>query len=212
VATDRQIQANRQNARKSTGPKTPAGRAAVRLNALKHGLTARHSLLDDENRREFNQLRDAWLEHYSPATPAQLALLETTLYALWRLRRCRRLEAGYSEFRFPDLSRDFEERFEGDFSSSARLAHVLYRDASSQTLLNLSRHEARLYRVFQRSLRELDRLRPTPDPPPPGPDLFAKQSQFSGDGSAPGTPAESASQIPSATGEKRFNSEFSTGC
>jgi len=41
MATDRQIAANRKNAQKSTGPKTPEGRAAVRLNGVKHGLTAK---------------------------------------------------------------------------------------------------------------------------------------------------------------------------
>ena len=40
MATEKQFEANRQNAQKSTGPKTPEGRAAVRLNGVKHGLTA----------------------------------------------------------------------------------------------------------------------------------------------------------------------------
>ena len=40
MATEKQIAANRLNAQKSTGPKTPEGRAAVRLNGVKHGLTA----------------------------------------------------------------------------------------------------------------------------------------------------------------------------
>ena len=40
MATTRQIEANRANSRKSTGPRTDEGKAAVRLNALKHGLSA----------------------------------------------------------------------------------------------------------------------------------------------------------------------------
>ena len=40
MLTDRKIEANRQNAQHSTGPSTPEGRAAVRLNGLKHGLCA----------------------------------------------------------------------------------------------------------------------------------------------------------------------------
>jgi hypothetical protein len=39
MATPRQIEANRRNAQKSTGPRTEAGRARSRLNALKHGLS-----------------------------------------------------------------------------------------------------------------------------------------------------------------------------
>ena len=41
VATAAQIEANRRNAQKSTGPKTERGKARAKLNAIKHGLTAR---------------------------------------------------------------------------------------------------------------------------------------------------------------------------
>jgi hypothetical protein len=40
MASEQQVQANRINAQSTTGPKTPEGRAAVRLNGIKHGLTA----------------------------------------------------------------------------------------------------------------------------------------------------------------------------
>jgi hypothetical protein len=45
VTSDKQTQANRRNAQKSTGPKTPEGKAAVRHNALKHGLLAERVLV-----------------------------------------------------------------------------------------------------------------------------------------------------------------------
>ena len=41
MATAEQIEANRLNAQKSTGPKTDEGKASVRRNAIKHGMTAR---------------------------------------------------------------------------------------------------------------------------------------------------------------------------
>ena len=49
MTSDKQADANRRNARKSTGPKTPEGKAAVRLNALKHGLLANDVLLPGED-------------------------------------------------------------------------------------------------------------------------------------------------------------------
>ncbi len=44
MTSDKQAQANRRNALKSTGPKTPEGKAAVRHNATKHGLLSQEVL------------------------------------------------------------------------------------------------------------------------------------------------------------------------
>ena len=49
MATEAQINANRRNAQKSTGPRSPEGKAATSRNALKHGLCAEKHLLVDED-------------------------------------------------------------------------------------------------------------------------------------------------------------------
>ena len=49
MTSEKKIEANRQNERKSTGPKSPEGKAAVRLNALKHGLLSQQVLLPGED-------------------------------------------------------------------------------------------------------------------------------------------------------------------
>jgi hypothetical protein len=56
MATLKQFEANRRNAQKSTGPQTPEGKAAVSMNALRHGLRARTVVLPGKNREEFTQL------------------------------------------------------------------------------------------------------------------------------------------------------------
>ena len=56
MMSDRKAAANRQNALKSTGPKTPEGKAAVRHNALKHGLLAEQELLPDEDEDALREL------------------------------------------------------------------------------------------------------------------------------------------------------------
>jgi hypothetical protein len=51
-----QIEANRKNAEKSTGPKTPEGKQAVASNAVKHGLFTRQLILNDEDPEEYQAL------------------------------------------------------------------------------------------------------------------------------------------------------------
>ena len=50
MATKAQIKANRENAKKSTGPRTEEGKQRVSLNALKHGLLARDAVLPGGSR------------------------------------------------------------------------------------------------------------------------------------------------------------------
>ena len=57
MATEKQINANRQNAQKSTGPKTAEGKAAVSQNAVKHGLFAQ-SLIYGENEADYKVYHD----------------------------------------------------------------------------------------------------------------------------------------------------------
>jgi hypothetical protein len=50
--TPAKIEANRKNSLKSTGPKTPQGKAVVRYNALKHGILAREAVITEGDGRE----------------------------------------------------------------------------------------------------------------------------------------------------------------
>jgi hypothetical protein len=59
--------ANRQNALKSTGPKTSEGRAAVRLNALTHGLLSQQTLLQDEERSSWCSLVNVSAPNCNPS-------------------------------------------------------------------------------------------------------------------------------------------------
>ena len=78
TTTKARLRANRKNARKSTGPKTPEGKARSSRNALKHGLLARHVIIDDdpnEDPAEFNRILEGLIAdaHVKKlVTPAQL--------------------------------------------------------------------------------------------------------------------------------------------
>ena len=61
MATQAQIDANRQNAQKSTGPRTAEGKAAASQNAFKHGLFVKKAVIRDESQDEYDRHREALL-------------------------------------------------------------------------------------------------------------------------------------------------------
>jgi hypothetical protein len=91
---DKQADANRRNALKSTGPKTPKGKDAVRLNALKHGLLSQEVLLPGEDEAVLKELGERVRTELQPAGELEDLFVEQILAAIWRLRRLRRVEAG----------------------------------------------------------------------------------------------------------------------
>jgi hypothetical protein len=66
MPSNAQIEANRQNAQKSTGPRTPDGKTAVRQNAFRHGFCSRFPLMSDESADEVQQLLAALIEENQP--------------------------------------------------------------------------------------------------------------------------------------------------
>ena len=94
MTSDKQTEANRQNALKSTGPKTPEGKAAVRLNALKHGLLSRETLLPGEDEEALRELGERLRDELQPVGELENLLVDRIVSAYWRLRRLGRVEAG----------------------------------------------------------------------------------------------------------------------
>ena len=81
MATAAQIAANRRNALRSTGPRTAAGRAVSCRNALRHGLTARATVVLDEDAQDFQWLRaELWTE-LAPRDNREELLVETVVHA-----------------------------------------------------------------------------------------------------------------------------------
>ena len=71
VATTKQIEANRKNARKSTGPRTAVGKAASAANSLKAGLYARSQITAGEDPAALRALASQYFDRWQPATPEE---------------------------------------------------------------------------------------------------------------------------------------------
>src|SRR5215218_82880 len=90
----KQIEANRLNATKSTGPRTAAGKSATRLNALKHGLFATDPVIPGEDPTLFDALRTSHYEQFQPATPQEHVLLAAMVRDAWSLERSSNAETS----------------------------------------------------------------------------------------------------------------------
>ena len=93
MTSKRQTKANKQNAQQSTGPLTDEGKAAVRHNALRHGLLSKDVLLPDEDGDELSRLRSAIYEDLRPVGELETFLVDRIVAGMWRLRRALKVEA-----------------------------------------------------------------------------------------------------------------------
>lgn len=94
MATEQKIQANQENSRKSTGPKTPTGKANSKMNALKLGLFAHSALLPGEDPKELARLHRELVVQHRPEGPGEYQLIDEITAAKWRLLRCSKVESG----------------------------------------------------------------------------------------------------------------------
>lgn len=93
MPTQSQIDANRRNAAKSTGPRTEAGRQNSRWNALKSGLHAQSLVLPCEDRAEYDQLQADLTAEHQPSTRSQRILVDMIVASTWRHLRLLRAES-----------------------------------------------------------------------------------------------------------------------
>ncbi len=92
MASQKQIDANRLNAQKSTGPTTPKGKATSRLNAIRDNLTGQITTLTEEERPIFENQRARLIAGYDPKTPAEEELAQAIAWDTWRLNHLRAIE------------------------------------------------------------------------------------------------------------------------
>jgi hypothetical protein len=152
MATDQQIAANRLNSQKSTGPRTPEGKEASRMNALKTGIFAMNENIRGEGYLEYEALIEEFYAQFQPATPADRSLVDQLVSAEWNLRRCRRLEAQMYE-----VETDRLLIIEGNYGGNNSEAYVVKLEAFSR----LHRRMQSLERCFRNTLELLEKRRTT---------------------------------------------------
>ena len=92
--SDKKQAANRLNSRKSTGPKTIAGKRSVSQNARQHGILSTHLILDGESKDEFLLLLETLQLELLPVGLLENTLVERVAVSIWRQRRLVRSESA----------------------------------------------------------------------------------------------------------------------
>ena len=164
MASQKQIDANRRNAQKSTGPVTELGKATAKFNALKHGMSARTAVLPYEDAQSYAELRAAFHDTYKPANAVEASLVETVANSYWRLLRIRRVETATFDLGIRGLKKKYtaSQKPLPPEHEDQTVAVVL--NDEEDTLLKIERHQTKIERCYFQAIETLrkvqkDRLR-----------------------------------------------------
>jgi hypothetical protein len=93
MLSEQKIQANRLNALRSTGPRSPEGRAKSALNAIKHGLCAQTVIISSENSEEFSRYSKNLSADFAPINQIERNMVKRIVSISWRLDRATKYES-----------------------------------------------------------------------------------------------------------------------
>ena len=141
--------ANRDNAQHSTGPKTEEGKNRCRMNALKHGFTAKDAAIDPEEEPAFKEFADRMTRDLAPRTQLELTFAERIIQDAWRLQRALAYET--------QALRAMRQRNPGK-----ALGEVLYSSEVHDKIIARNRSELTLERAMFRRMRQLQELQQRP--------------------------------------------------
>ena len=153
MATEAQTNANRENAKNSTGPRTPEGKAISSRNSLVHGLTSGKFLPPDGDPEEFLQLQTQFRDRFKPFDEAEDALVERMVAAEFKMRSVRYMDAGI--FHYELKTNPMPQQFSEDERTNPLAWAFQCDSAHNNSFTKLIRYESFLQREFSRSLREL---------------------------------------------------------
>ena len=162
MSTLRQIEANRLNAQKSSGPTSVAGKAASRFNALKTGIDAKSNVIPGEDASLLETLAAEYHERFRPSAPEQRFLVDSLVAAEWMSRRLRKIEAQLWQHEMAEGIR--LDRL----NTKWPIGRLFSRNVSDLT--RLQRRIDSTDRLYHRALEKLERLQAAPALAPAPPD------------------------------------------
>ena len=162
MTTDKQIQANKENA-KLGGVKTPEGKAISKFNALKHGLLSGEILLEGEDEQSLTELGRRIRETLQPVGELEMLFADRIITNFWRLKRVMEVERAAMEWEKFDehisINFDFGGSQKNEKLEKAQEKRKKVRDmVANNNTEQILRYETTIERSIYRALHELQRL------------------------------------------------------
>ena len=154
MATPAQINANRANAQKSTGPRSVEGKSVSRFNALKHGIDAASIVIPGEDPADYEALAAHYLHEFRPQSASESFHVDTMLRADWHKRRLQNVEA------------DLYHTVLAESPGNSLAAALLSESPAAKLLSRVQRQIAAFERTWHRANTELRHARAQAEPPP----------------------------------------------
>ncbi len=167
--------ANRVNAQRSTGPRSPEGKTVASRNALRHGLLSRACFMLGEDSAALDALRAELLAAVAPVGAIEELLTDQLVGTVWRLRRAQGMEsgtlggaflehlpgAGFAQARIVarSIGRDEDQQPQDAMMESAAAGQAARKDTDGMAALErVARYGAGLERGLFRTLHEIERV------------------------------------------------------
>ena len=169
VTSLKKVLANRNNAKKSTGPRTENGKAWAKRNAVKHGLRAENIITVGESKIEFEELKDQFVKELQPIDIISMQLVNRIVLTAWNLQRSDKIQSGMLAYEMQSYEADeykskLKEIHHSDFAGSQTkvpyqnllMGLSFLRDCnSSNAMIKLGSYETRMLNRFSQLLDQL---------------------------------------------------------
>jgi hypothetical protein len=177
--SEKQIEANRKNARKSTGPKTEEGKIRSSMNGFKSHITGLSTIMADEDSAAQREFVAEYMAAWAPQGAIERQLARTLALDNWRLNRIKTVEENIFAYDLVMPKKIFtHERIEAENA----LGHAWTYMQRSREFDRISLYESRLNRIIAKNTELLEKrhgfapvdLQPAPEPAPETPPNLQK--------------------------------------
>lgn len=153
MLSEKQLQANRANSLKSTGPTTQAGRTRSSLNALKHGCTSQTMIFPGEDSQHFHKFHQSLIKDLAPQGALEESMVQELAQTQWSITRTRAYEATLFALGHEQHAETFKT--DGDQVIQAAFAGAVVFKAEGNALKNIGLYLQRHSRMFLNTLKVL---------------------------------------------------------